>query len=355
MCERIDRDYPYEMKQQEDLFSSLEQARCLLIVSSPFQALCAIEAIHHFRIKQFLFILCYSNSARFKQLEALMKSRNLEYKVFSPCTRFQSVELFRAFCPQKTDFNFAFCGNFTDNIQRMIAIKFLRRHSCIAFLDDGNNTMSLLQRKNVIKRDPFKQWILNTCGCLRHLTFSNAFFTMYSDVASVEYQCVTNNFESFTQKKDSQEKALQKVYIVGTNIHMYCRKLKLQEAEYKTFLKDLCSYIKRHYPTEDIVYIPHGRDSTTIGQDVCNEEGIIYQPANISVELHLLESSGYPKAIYAYTSTALLNLKKIFPKTTVINVCCHQIRESAFSDEYELFSEYFDKHGILRLNQEEIS
>ena len=64
------------------------------------------------------------------------------------------------------------------------------------------------------------------------------------------------------------------------------------------------------------------------------------------VELELLNQPNTPMAIYGYTSSALYNLKKIFPHTRVINVLMDGDENNIFYRRYLMTSDYYMKNGI---------
>lgn len=329
--------------------NSPDSCPSLFIVSSPFQALCALEAIEAFQITEYKFIACVIGDVRDKQLFNLLNEKNIEYDILN----FKGVKYYNiCFAPlfNKSRYRYyrAFVGEPDSLIQRHVAYMFLPSHSYIAFLDDGTKNIPLLMghRNHLLSKYLFIERIVRF---ILGIKISNLFFTLFSDVAIRKFQCVENTFSSLV--RDNSEKKLKGIYFIGTNSEMYCRKLGISLSSYLSSLEEQLSAIQVKYPDETIYYVPHGRDLNSRIEKYCNKRGIKYVPVSKTIELYVLEQPFQPLAIYANTSTALFNLKKMFPNTDAYNIFCITNVHGKYYKDYMMYSKYFEKHGIKMVRE----
>jgi len=331
-------------------FAFVKETPSVFIVCSPFQILCAIEAIHEFKISEYKFILCLIEDIRNQQVFNLMQKFNLQYEIVW-LQNLGKKDLIETFGPKKYAFHRAFLGDIDSIWLNLVAIRYLARNSDIVYIDDGTRVIPYLKGQSKITHN--KLFYIYSCvRKIKNIRDKGFFFTLFSDVADKKFLCKTNNFNNIT-KLLSKNGNNKNVYIIGTNINIYCQKLKYGQNDYKNNLENLFKYIKKAYPSDKLFYIQHGRDQNTYVEEFCRKYGFEFIRPKITVELLMVDLPDAPYAIYAYTSTALFTLKKMFPSTLVYNVLCKRTEDS-FYDIYLETSKYFEKHGVDIVEQQYI-
>lgn len=317
----------------------------LFIVTSPFQAMCAMEAIATMEISNYLFIISCGKDSRDKQLYQYLDDKGIVYVVEEiKGKRYLNNFLATLFHHPRTSIHRAFLGD-TDNMyQYLCAYKYLSNNSVIAFMDDGTKNIPVLmgKRKRKMKNKYFLcEWIIRK---ILNIRITNSFFTLFYDIATENFECRQNTFAHLAIS--TNQNAAYGVYYIGTNSIAYCKKLMIGFGDYIKSLEEQLKAIKERYKYQPIYYIPHGRDTNKAVESLCVELGINYIRASKTVELFIMEQASRPIAIYASTSTALLILKKIYPSTTIYNIFFNGNLDSEYYKDYVMYSEYFSKHGI---------
>ena len=333
------------------------KSQSVIIVNSPYQALCALEAINFYNIEKYIFIACISGDPRDNQLLFFLNKKKIPYCIFDFRNKINVVELIKTIfaCANKR-YNNAIICDCANLWNKIVALYYLKPNSFVTFSDDGNNTMTYLQGKGT-KNRTFKIIIQNALLKLstkiNKIHFTNTFFTLYADVALPHFNCYQNTFKLLSTHI-GELLFHNYVYIVGTNINLYCKKLHISLSEYTVCLTNLFRYIQNIHKDQVIIYIPHGRDTLPLAEQLCQSFHFKFVRIDMTIELYVLDQNKYPQAIYGFTSTSLLNFKKLFPDTKVYNICCHLLNPNPYKEEYESFSSYFTMHGIERIDQSEL-
>lgn len=331
-------------------FSLEQEVPSVFIVCSPFQILCAIEAIHEFRISEYKFILCLIEDIRNQQVFNVMQKFNIQYEIVW-LHNLGIKDLIQILAPGKSTFHRAFLGDFDSLWLNVVAIRYLSKNSDIVYIDDGTRIIPYLRRQSTITHNKLF-YIYSFIRKIKNIRDKGVFFTLFSDVADTKFLCKTNNFNNIT-KLLSKNGNNKNVYIIGTNINIYCQKLKYNKEDYKKYLENLFKYLKKKYPSDKLFYIQHGRDQNTYLEEFCDKYGFEFIRPKITVELLMVDLPYAPYAVYAYTSTALFTIKKMFPSALVYNVLCERTEDS-FYDIYLETSKYFEKHGVEIIEQQYI-
>ena len=112
-------------------------------------------------------------------------------------------------------------------------------------------------------------------------------------------------------------------------------------------MKQSLSAISEKYKNQPIYYIPHGKDKNAKIKELVEKLNIHYTQIDKTVELFIMEQPNKPFAIYSNTSTALFNLKKLYPDAEIYNIFYLGDEKSKYYKDYLTYSEYFLKHGIF--------
>ncbi len=324
----------------------------VFIIVSPFQALCAIEAIHEFKLKEYLFVLCLIEDIRNEQLFNLMNKYKLPYVIEWIQGNSVKKELLKIIKHVKSKYHRAFIGDYDSFWLKIFALKYLSYNSDIVYIDDGTRIIPYLKGTFQIRKYTKTNIALSLLSKLKYVRDKGCFFTLFSDLALPKFICRNNSLKYLSQL-GNQSNNSNGIYIIGTNTDIYCQKLNLEKEKYKTNLEELFSYVEKKYSNEKITYIQHGRDQNSFIKEFCKKHKFEYIRPEITVELMIMDLQTSPSAVFAYTSTALFNIKKIFPNTLVYNILCEQT-QSVFYNVYIEYSNYFEKHGIINLKQSDL-
>ena len=168
--------------------------------------------------------------------------------------------------------------------------------------------------------------------------------TIYTDITNPKYNIEELSLYSiFSPQGKRPEKD---VIVVGTNAVIYCKGRGISERALTAKQRELIKQLTKEYPDEQIVYIPHGKDKSEYAQQLCQEYGCEFRRTDLPIEMELVHQPFAPKAIYGFTSSALYNLKKIYPSTRVVNILYVSNKEAQGYISYRKLSDYYEKNGI---------
>lgn len=313
---------------------------------SPFQALCMIEAIQEFEITDYRVLLCLSENElpRLSQIETLLDKYNITYEIESVNFHITKAERLKALLSNKNKYKVAFIGDCNNELLIFKSFRYVSDGGTLVYLDDGIATIQffngMFQLSSKLK--PYYKLMSK----IRRIDFDRYFFTVYENLTDDRHIPIICDFRYFSVLQKSKTN-VSGVYFIGTQIKDYCGFEGIHVDQFMIVLQSLLHELKTIYPSEQLIYVPHGREILT--KDLialCCEEGIEYRPSDITVEMMLLEENDYPRAVYGFTSSALYNIKKIFPKTEICNITF--IGNSPKTNGKEITSQYYAKFGITR-------
>lgn len=324
----------------------------VFVISSPFQALCAIAAIRQLEITDYKMALYIPrNDPRNGQIIKLLKDNDIEYTLYRKHRCFNSVLSYRfrlgAIYRRNNHYLRLYVGDFRNYMQLYIGANYVSDGSSLIYLDDGNVTIALL--KNQIS-NPFhglNKLFITLISKHRNITTFRNLMTIYDDIPNEKYSIFALQLSyAIRDNKNEMSDRMRGVYIVGTNIKKFCKPLGYK---YNDFIKKLDEIMKRlcsEYPNEPVIYIPHGRDTSEYAQDICHRYGCQFRRADVMIELELLQQPYSPLAIFGFTSSALYNLKKIYPDIRVVNILFDGDENNEHYKEYLMISKFYEQNGI---------
>ena len=335
-------------KKQDNIAFS-DKTPSLFVITSPLQAICAIEAIKRFNIEQYTIVLRLIDDVRNAQLFSLLDQYGLEYITVRNTKEGRLKRLLKVLIPRLSGYSRVFIGDPRILDQYMYAYLYSRNGSTVVFLDDGNDNIFLLKGHKYIQSNMKKRllqyYFCNIVPVIRNIHVGHYLFTIYADIKNTNYKCESNNF-SFFSKKLSLDAQSKGVYFVGTNHSRYCTSDNYPLELVKNGLEDILTKIKIDYPNDSIYYISHGRDTALFPKEICDKLGVTYSVPKTTIELLFLDMGCMPKAVYGFTSTALYNLKLLFPSAMVYNCTFDVNHHSLMIDQNIIVSEYYKEHGI---------
>lgn len=315
----------------------------VFVINSPFQALCTVAAIRQLQILQYKVIVTISTkNPRYGQLKSVLENFKIPFNqdVYKAKDFFKKIG---AFIPHISCYKRLFIGDFRYIDKLYIGARYVSNSSHVVHIDDGSVSIAFFKGVSSFKAKKNELVAYNLFRILRKLKVHKNFLTIYTDIPNHNY-----NIEplSLTTVSPLQLKQKRGIYIVGTNSNEYCKGLNIKRQTFLQKLEELIIYLQEDSSGNDIIYIPHGRDDSFDIQMLCKQHQIHYCKPHSPIELFLCTQEFSPLSIWGFTSSALYNLKKIYPSSKVVNIVYCSPLGGAALDTYLSISEYYEQNGI---------
>ena len=326
----------------------------VFVIGSPFQALCAIEAIREFEISDYKVILPLSpNEQRNRQLLTILKDFGIVYEIFNAKeARAMQILLNECKIKHKKDrnrYNRAFIGDYYQILYKSIALSYLNTGSPMVYLDDGNSSISIFRgvRKKTAWRSQCVNLLFYSLARIQKIIPDRFFYTIYYDIDERKFFKYPNHFSYLFFHKEKDTERASGVIFIGTNTSAFCEQMGIQESMLENIISKLFMEIHKEYPSQEITYVPHGRDSNIHIPDICAQNNVVYRPIEVSIEYFLYKEQLFPVAIYGFSSTALFNLKKMMPNIRAVNYVIEKMN-APYYEYFNRISEYYQQNSIKR-------
>lgn len=319
----------------------------VFIVCSPFQALCAVAAIKQLEITDYRFVLYISaEDPRNSQLFNYLNECNIAYKaIYNKKWSYRYYQVCSVL-RRLNKFKRLFIGDPRNVSLLYVGSNFVSNRASVVYLDDGNATISLLKSDQLYQYQGYNNSAVRIISKYRGLSIVKNYLTIFGDIRNKLFNISSLDLSNANIKMQSHLDGKTGVYIVGTNLPVYSSVLNIPSELFVKRLDDLIVSLKKKYPSEKIIYIPHGRDTSEYAVDICSKYGCLFLKLNKIIELELMAQESSPKVVIGFTSSALYNLKKLFPQTRVINVLYESDLNNENYQKYVTVSEYYKENGI---------
>ena len=322
--------------------------KALIFVNSPLQLINIRSAIKHFNINKYdLFITVDETSNRHKQIEIMANLYGISYKTTNfykdiiTKRRFFYINFIKFCLTHKFgEYDILLLGDYRWSDLTISQLNKIKKGGRIIYVDDGNASINILKGRDITLNSKIIYYIANYFLKLKKIK-NNIYFTAYYDVRSTRFDIIPNK----SLELNIDNKRNDKIYFIGTNTKIYTEYLGISTNNFLNKLRNILNKIKEENPGKKIIYIPHGRDQVNDIKLICNDLNIEYSKIEICIELFLIEQNEAPYALYALGSSALFNLKQIFPNTLFKNIRTIGNNKKANNIYNELYS-YYEKHGI---------
>lgn len=306
-------------------------------ICSPYQLLCAVEAINRFKIQKFKMIICfYEGNPRNKQLITMLNHFKIKYTAVKPILTRSGYH--HTITPNFSKYKRGFIGDYRSDVLLYHCIQHISNNSKIVFLDDGAASIYLLSGKYTIDQHNKQNQICS----LRNIEIGNHFFTQYDSISNKNISVCVNDMD-YLKRLVVPKTNIGGIYFVGTNPPSYINYYThITLDDFKDKQEKIFSQLRQEFPNDTIYYYSHPSDNTDFIQTLCEKYNIIHQTSEMAIEFSVLASNTAPSRIYGFNSTALINIKTLIPETPVISF----VLDSPKNSYLESYCEYIHKHGI---------
>ncbi len=327
--------------------SNIMIQKTLILVSSPLQALCAIEAIYRFNIKEFEIRIVGSqkhltkNEGTYRLLEQLgFKYEILYLRNF--------WEIFKYAIMRKNRYGKAIIGNYIHTGFLLFAVLQMYRKGTIIYVDDGNSTFQIIADKILYFRFRDRVFRAISAGVQKMKQIKNACFYTYFDVKSDKWHIERNHFNYLVEKIKETNNSPCGIYLLGTNWQMLTSYL--QGVTCVEILNKTIQHVRRQFPGQEIWFCPHRVDRNNIEvNEYLKTESIQLFDTEISVEFDFILKQIQPKCVIGFGSSALYSLCMMFHVPEIYTVKL-PFSNKELLDEYTRIENDYKKNGIRVLD-----
>lgn len=282
----------------KDLNKPPYEQSAIAFIESPFQLLCAIEAIQHFGFERWQ-IVCRLNSFREnnRQIKRTVELLNIPLAkiciitVGNTITEKMIAPVYSMFLFLKTiNCDKVIIGNRESRLLSLVCLWTPKRK--LIFVDDGTKTLSKLRAGNA--RD--------------NLESPATIFTVFKLPLKVGEESFVEN--TFAQLKMAIQNEANIGKLAG-QMFLGCPLSEndiISEVEYISHVKkaaDAC-------PGKVLIYIPHRNESALKLDLISGIWGVSIKPISYPIELYAFNEGKCPGEVISFYSTALYTLKKIY-------------------------------------------
>jgi len=322
----------------------------VFVVGSPFQALCLVGAIRNLKLTDYKVVVIFYD--RYYQVKNVLDRFGINYELRYVGKYRWRMRWYRitSLIHRKNKYKRLFLGDFRSETLLYFGLQYVSDGADIVYLDDGNATIPLFDGK----RTTPPLGIMDTKYAalmtkFRKISFLKYFYSVYTNLPNEKYvikhnslgilNCNTNDVDNRT------------VYIIGTNTSIYCKSMNISEATIVKVLETIIQNIRNKYLQTEIIYIPHGKDTSFGVKHLCKQYHVEYKKLDVPVELYFVDEH-IPIAIYSFMSSALYSLKQMFPNSDVYNLYLPPSGKGDTIARKKSVSEYYKKCGIVQLDFE---
>ena len=320
----------------------------VFIIGSPFQALCLVGAIRNLKLTDYKVIVIRYD--RHMQVKNVLDKFRIEYEVRYVGRYRWRMRWYRitSLIHRQNKYKRLFLGDYRSQTLLYFGLQVVSDGADIVYLDDGNATIPLFDDK---RTSPPLGGLDTICAQLitrfRQISFMKYFYSVYSDLPNPKYEIGYNSLSVLVNSKNNKEKS--NVFIIGTNTKLYCESMNVSEQTLLNVLESTLKSIKDKYAERGVVYIPHGKDKSINVKKLCETYKVRYQILDVPVELYFIDEP-QPVAIYGFMSSALYNLKQLFPSTDVYNLYLTPTGGGDTIARKESIANYYKNSGIEQLD-----
>lgn len=291
--------------------------RNLAIISSPFQLFCLNEFLLQKKIENIKVLLLYDKKSHKACQEALDLFELEEVKLIAR-KRFISRLQLLLFILFSRKYKYFIIGNFMDNHQRLIMKRKTFEKSYI--LDDGT--------ESIVK---FKKKYLDELAAESKSQFE--LFTIFKIAEKLKYPQIKNDL-LFIKKAIEIKQTNDEIYVIGQPLI----ELKLvSKKKFSKYLED----ILRNNQGYKIKYFPHRLENINHLKEKFKTYDVEIFDMKSFFEIFLIKNKYLPKKIIGFYSTALISAAYSLPKSNMLEIEYHYLKEFNSNKNVKKVMDYF--------------
>lgn len=313
-------------------------------IQTPFEMICAINALHHYNISNYKFYIIKDDQGRLPQLIGIADQYGIEYEVV-PFEFILRGGLKRAVTESllftNGNYDMVFTGDFRAALTDIYIMPFIRKRGKLVKLDDGNCTIDMLNNNISVLSSDIKRnrwWLSLLCSVKK---IEVIYYTVFDKIPNDKYQLEINDMK-YLQSQMGDNASSDEIMFIGTVPDSYIQDIHISINDYYSFLRNVFSLLKDK--GKPVKYILHGRDKNLKTIEMCEEFGFEYFKPQESIESYIIRNGYCPQYISGLTSTALFSLKKLLPKSEFTNIV-PKLDPTVAQSLYAI-SDYYVANGI---------
>lgn len=340
-----------------------------LLVMSPFQLLCAREAVEEFQFDEYkyVFVLSPRTLKRNEQMFQMANDWGIKFDLYDASSINISDFLVNKGIFDKgtriNKYDRIFSGDFWSPECRMLAKKYARRDSIVSFVDDGTASIYVLSghfccgMQSGMWADLIKWYHLkySTYRNLRtidnelenwNIYVTKSMFSVYSDVTPTQFLTRQNTFQRLLSDSIQTSCDEDAVYFIGSPSDDFCLMYGIDLDYLNEILFKQLDHVRKHFLDKKIIYIPHPRDTNHEILKYCKELNIEYKSLNQPAEDLIRIRNKKVLAVYGFGSSTLINLKRLFPQMPVFDIVIENPRKKQDNRRSDVINTYYKQNGI---------
>ena len=321
----------------------------LIIISSPFQAICAIEAIVYFEVKEPYIIIIPNkeNSINIKTYQILADYGINQYKIvkFDYFLKLLSYVIskkpYYLFYTKK--FSKIIIGDYLNPTHKLLASYY--NNNELIYLDDGNSSIEIFKYKSKLaKRRSINNFLkINISNILLHSRKKHTFFSVFP--TKNDFFINKTNKLNFLKNKINIVDNRNDIYILGSNIYLMNY---ITGDKYIEYLKKTICSLNKNNTNSKIYYCPHRGENIKDIEKICEKLKLNIFQTQKTIEIDIVEKGIIPKIIVGFGSTALYTLKILFDEIQIYLIKLPTNNKNV-NNTYNLIYKVYDKKNILIL------
>lgn len=319
----------------------------VFVIGSPFQAMCLVSTIFNLDIKDYKVVVIHTD--RFGQVESVLKKYEVPFTLVYVGWHRWKMRFYRilSLLHKKSRYTRLFVGDYRSCTLLYFGLQYVADGSDIVYLDDGNATIPLFEDKAQFLMTGIDAKVSDLISRRKHMELMKYFYSIYEGYHNNKYVIEYNSLSCLC--RHSSNEAGNKAYIIGPKIAFFCKRLGIEENVFLATLERVINDLKNRYGNVTVTYIPHGKDTTELAKEFCFNNNIEYYKLSEPVELYLLKEKR-PLAVFGFGSSALYNIKKMFPSSEVYTVRFGSVKNEKKAIEKETVIEYYRRNGIIQVD-----
>ncbi|MEO9965626.1 MAG: polysialyltransferase family glycosyltransferase [Reichenbachiella sp.] len=298
----------------------------LYLIKSPLQLLNAIEASTRFPDNnEYLVIRLTDNQRSNEQIINMLSLKKWANIITVGNSRFglgmlKEFGVLRSLKKLKIEFDKIFIGDYRASNYLIFANNLPCNE--VVLLDDGTITYLIQDQyilENKLYNNGFKfELIRNILVKILGLRSVNQhpinLFTCYNIIPADSQKIYSNDYAFIKKYIETKNFSLEEelVFFVGAK---YSEIGWMSENDYFDVFKATLDY----YPGHNIVYIPHRGENDLKLNKLASQFGVEIRKFDLPIELGILEDTILPRHIIGFTSSALLNIRKMYPMIKIVS------------------------------------